>query len=227
MPNVTPNFSLNKPKVNDAEDEDLWGGQLNSNVDTYDQRLNPTGSVIAYAGTTAPNSSWLLCDGTAVSRTTYAELFALVSTSFGAGDTTTTFNVPDLRGRAAIGLDNLGGVSADRITDTNADSLNNTGGGDEDFTASGSVGTSGSTALSESQMPSHKHNTVIVNTDLRTFGTGASVAGGNLINTATDLGNLTDSTGGGSGHTHTGGAFSGTPSIATQPWIGLGAIIKT
>lgn len=58
----------------------------------------PTGSIIMYGGLTAP-PGWLLCDGTAVSRTTYATLFALVGTRFGAGNGTTTFNVPNLQQR--------------------------------------------------------------------------------------------------------------------------------
>lgn len=70
-----------------------------------DSRLNgvgPIGSIVAYGGTSAP-TNWLICDGTAVSRTTYASLFAIVSTVFGVGDGATTFNLPDLRGRFPIG----------------------------------------------------------------------------------------------------------------------------
>lgn len=63
----------------------------------------PTGSVIPYAGESAPDG-WLLCDGAAVSRTTYAALFAVIGTTFGSGDGSTTFNLPDLRGRVAVGV---------------------------------------------------------------------------------------------------------------------------
>lgn len=62
----------------------------------------PAGSLTAYAGSSAP-TGWLLCDGAAVSRTTYADLFAAIGTTFGTGDGSTTFNLPDLRGRAPIG----------------------------------------------------------------------------------------------------------------------------
>ena len=58
---------------------------------------SPIGSIIPYGGTTAPDG-FLLCQGQAISRTTYAELFAVIGTSFGSGDGSTTFNVPDLRG---------------------------------------------------------------------------------------------------------------------------------
>jgi microcystin-dependent protein len=58
----------------------------------------PTGVILPYGGTSAP-TGWLACDGTAISRTTYASLFASIGTSFGVGDGSTTFNLPDLRGR--------------------------------------------------------------------------------------------------------------------------------
>ena len=63
----------------------------------------PTGSVIPYAGASAP-TGWLICDGSAVSRSTYAVLFAIIGTTFGSGDGSTTFNLPDLRGRGVIGV---------------------------------------------------------------------------------------------------------------------------
>jgi microcystin-dependent protein len=62
----------------------------------------PAGVVSPYAGSSAP-TGWLLCDGAAISRSTYATLFTAISTTFGAGDGSTTFNVPDMRGRMAQG----------------------------------------------------------------------------------------------------------------------------
>ena len=58
---------------------------------------NPIGSILPYGGTTAPNG-WFLCQGQALSRTEYSDLFKAIGTSFGAGDSSTTFNIPDLRG---------------------------------------------------------------------------------------------------------------------------------
>ena len=84
----------------------------------------PTGSVIPFAGKTAP-TGWLLCQGQAVSRTTYAQLFSVIGTTFGSGDGSTTFNLPDLRGRVAVGVDsdaNLGtraGTKGAAIQDSN------------------------------------------------------------------------------------------------------------
>lgn len=62
----------------------------------------PVGSGMIYYGTTAP-SGYLLCDGSAVSRTTYAALFAIISTIYGSGDGSTTFNLPDRRQRFGLG----------------------------------------------------------------------------------------------------------------------------
>jgi microcystin-dependent protein len=68
----------------------------------------PTGAVQTYAAATAP-TGWLICDGSAVSRATYADLFGVISTTFGSGDGSTTFNVPDLRGRVPVGYAPSGG----------------------------------------------------------------------------------------------------------------------
>lgn len=75
----------------------------------------PAGTVNPYAGSTAP-TGWLLCAGQAVSRTTYADLFSVVSTTYGSGDGSTTFNLPDLRGRVIAGEDDMGGTAANRLT---------------------------------------------------------------------------------------------------------------
>lgn len=64
--------------------------------------LVPTGGIIPYGGSSAP-ANYLLCDGSAVSRSTYATLFGVISTSYGVGDGSTTFNLPDLRGRVPVG----------------------------------------------------------------------------------------------------------------------------
>jgi len=92
----------------------------------------PLGGGLPYFGTTAPNSAFVFPFGQAVSRTTYANLFTLFGTTFGTGDGSTTFNIPDLRGRTIAGLDNMGGSAASRLTSTyfgaNASTLGATGG---------------------------------------------------------------------------------------------------
>lgn len=78
----------------------------------------PVGSLLAFAGSTSP-SGYLLCDGSAISRTEYSSLFTVVGTTYGIGDNATTFNLPDLRGRVAVGRDNMGGTPANRMIGTN------------------------------------------------------------------------------------------------------------
>lgn len=79
------------------------------------QGVIPIGVILDYGGSTIP-SLWILCYGQAVSRTTYALLYAIIGNTFGSGDGLTTFNLPDLRGRAIFGRDDMGGVAASRLT---------------------------------------------------------------------------------------------------------------
>ncbi|MEI2387473.1 phage tail protein [Breoghania sp. JC706] len=74
----------------------------------------PVGSIMAFAADTPP-SGWLECNGAAIGRTTYAALFASIGTTFGDGDGSTTFNLPDLRGEFVRGWDHGRGVDADRV----------------------------------------------------------------------------------------------------------------
>jgi microcystin-dependent protein len=80
----------------------------------------PIGTMIDYAGAAEPavvqGVTWVFPYGQAVSRTTYATLFARLGTAYGVGNGTTTFNLPDYRGRVGAGQDDMGGVSADRLT---------------------------------------------------------------------------------------------------------------
>ena len=78
----------------------------------------PIGSIIPYGSTTVP-VNWLVCDGSAVSRTTYAELFAIIGTNYGAGDGSTTFNLPNYKGRVPVGYDS---------SDTDFNTIGETGG---------------------------------------------------------------------------------------------------
>lgn len=83
-------MSVNKVNQSTGALSPIAGGTLYADA--------PVGSIQAYGGATAP-FGWLLCQGQAISRATYAELFGVIGTSFGAGDGSTTFNVPDLRDR--------------------------------------------------------------------------------------------------------------------------------
>jgi microcystin-dependent protein len=104
----------------------------------------PIGGLLPYVGASAPNSSFALPFGQAISRTTYAALFALVGTTFGGGDGSTTFNIPDLRGRAVFGLDNMGGSAAGRVS---------AGGLNFDGTILGAAGGAQNHTLTQAELP--------------------------------------------------------------------------
>jgi len=75
----------------------------------------PAGVIMAWATNTAP-ANWLICDGSAVNRKTYASLFAAIGTNFGVGDGSTTFNIPDLRGRVPVGKNSAITIGTATIT---------------------------------------------------------------------------------------------------------------
>lgn len=103
--------------------------------DALTSRGSPVGVVNPFAGTVAP-SGWLLCSGQAVSRLTYAALFAVIGTAYGTGDGSTTFNVPDARGRVLAGVDAL----------------------QTEFNALGKTGGSKTHTLLVTEIPSHAHD---------------------------------------------------------------------
>lgn len=89
--------------------ETLYGpGGTPSNPAPGGSSLLPIGIVMDWVTTSVPSADWLVCDGSAVSRSTYSGLFALMGTSFGIGDGSTTFNLPDLRGQFVAGYSGAG-----------------------------------------------------------------------------------------------------------------------
>lgn len=126
--------------------------------------FNPTRGVIAGTivpyGSTAVPTDYLLCDGTAVSRTTYSDLFAVISTSFGSGDGSTTFNVPDMRGKFILGQATAGTGSTFAGTGGNIDHVHSV---DPPITtSSGPSATSAATAITGSvASAAHTHTTNI------------------------------------------------------------------
>lgn len=125
-----------------ATDEFLLEGHFDS------QWGVPIGAMLPYAGTATPFTNYAFCYGQAVSRTTYATLFARLGTEYGSGDGSTTFNLPDLRGRAPFGRDDMGGSAASRITSA----VSGVDGADL-----GAAGGAQSVTLDATMIPSHTH----------------------------------------------------------------------
>lgn len=175
--------------------------RVNVLIRDYNTALGlPAGVILPFAGAAAP-AGFLLCYGQAVSRATYADLFSAIGTSYGAGDGSTTFNVPDLRGRVAAGKDDMGGSAANRLTG---------GGSGIAGTTLGAAGGAETHTLTTAQMPSHNH----------TYPYGSGVAGsptnqavyGNTTNLAAQP---VSNVGGGGAHNN------------TQPTLVLNHIIST
>lgn len=125
---------------------------LSSILDFIGRSLNPIGSIQMYGGTTAP-SRWLICDGSAVSRTTYSRLFSAIGTAFGSGDGSTTFNLPDLRGRTPLGA---GSIAASTMTDENGRTLSITAG--QINKSLGEMGGESYHTQNTAEMARHHHN---------------------------------------------------------------------
>ena len=171
----------------------------------------PAGMMFPYAGSSVP-TGYLFCHGQAISRTTYADLFTAIGTTYGTGDGSSTFNLPDLRGRVIAGQDDMGGSSANRLTDQsgglNGDTLGATGGAETHD-------------LQLTEIPGHNHASGTLSTGLTvavtTGGTVSSLGtstSGNLTQIQPVSGN-TASAGGGNAHNN------------VQPTIILNYVIKT
>jgi microcystin-dependent protein len=193
--------------------------------DLFANRVNgigstPVGASMAYGGTSAP-TGWIFGYGQAISRTTYAALFAVYGTTYGAGDGSTTFNVQDFRGRVIAGDDDMGGSSANRLTNAddglNGDTLGATGGGETQVLAQGNLPNVNLTTTIAAGAGSHRHSAPIGASFLLFVGASGSsgVSGGvnEAANGFTEFETLPQM----SGTTPTGG--SGTAFGIVQPTI--------
>jgi microcystin-dependent protein len=177
------------------------GGTMKSvPASDFKEYIMPTGAVLPYAGSSAP-TGFLLCYGQAISRSTYADLFSAISTTYGTGDGSSTFNLPDLRGRVAAGQDDMGGSSANRLTDQtgglNGDTLGDTGGSETH-------------TLTTAQMPAHTHT---VAAQQQVSGDSTNRGGSGQLGAAATI--TSSSTGGDGAHNN------------VQPTIILNYIIRT
>ena len=167
-----------------------------------------TGIVVPWGSASIP-SGFLECNGQAVSRSTYAALFAVVGTTYGVGNGTTTFNVPDLTDRTVVNK-------------SNTKSLAQTGGANTVTPTGNIAGSTGSTTLSSAQIPSHSHNVLLG---------GANFPENDSVFRRGYSGGMTSTTGNagsGQSHDHTLSAnFSGSANSVLQPYLVLIYIIKT
>jgi microcystin-dependent protein len=167
-----------------GDPEDLTGAQAASIIGVTNGII-PVGAVLDYGGTSLP-SGYLWPAGQNVSRTTYAALFTAYGTTYGAGDGSTTFGLPDLRGRVVAGKDDMNGSSANRLTSPiNGDTL-------------GASGGSESHTLTTAELASHSHDygsTLLVNTSNTLVGTGGTAA---FYSASTDT--ATNTAGSGTAH---------------------------
>jgi microcystin-dependent protein len=180
-----------------------------------------TGEIKAFAGATVPKG-YLLCFGQAISRTAYAGLFAVLGTTYGAGDGSTTFNLPDLRSVVVGGLGNMGGTERGLLNSQIASTLGATGGAQqESASVSGSASVSVSVAVSGSLSGSAAGYLGGAQWDADGQRPGGTMAGPDDVYQVTVSGTLG---GGGSGS----GSISGSTATVTnvQPTIILNQMIR-
>lgn len=127
----TPDLDMDDTSANTVQ---------NSVIKRYVDNIIPKGVISVFAGSVAPNG-WLICDGSAISRSTYSDLFNVIGTTYGTGNGDTTFNLPDLKGKIPVGYD----IS------------------DSDFNAIGKTGGEKTHTLTINEIPSHSHTFTGVN----------------------------------------------------------------
>jgi len=173
-----------------------------------------TGLIVPWSVASLP-TGFLECDGAAVSRTTYSTLFGVTGTTYGVGDGSSTFNLPDLADKVVLGRSPTKALAAT--------------GGANTFTSTATIsGTVGNTTLATPTIPSHSHpspgNCAV------TYGRNGSGGMASMAITGSPANPVTGAAAGGGGaHTHpgTGLTFSGAASSILQPYLTIKYVIKT
>lgn len=178
-----------------SEVDDLLAA-LQSQIDNLVSQAEPIGTIKIWPKNGSWPTGWLECNNASLSRTTYADLFALIGTTFGSSSGT-TFNLPDLRGMVPVGRTPFGGM----------------------FNSVGETGGSQTITLTSSQMPSHNHSYKAPDDVYRSdiaYGTSPGTGTGIVRNLggATTLTQFIQNTGGGAAHNN------------VQPYLTLTFIIK-
>jgi microcystin-dependent protein len=205
-------------------DSDAVAGVLNQNdyllKSDFEVIGTPIGGITQYAGSTSPSANWSICDGTAVSRSVYATLFARIGTTYGVGDNSTTFNLPNLKGRVPVGLDS---------TQTEFDALGETGGANTVTLTSAQSGVPAHSHANTLTDPTHSH---IAQSFLNDTGSGANalqranVASGDISFNSAGL-TTSESTGVTITNVNNTAANAASAHNNLQPYIVLNYIIKT
>ncbi len=170
----------------------------------------PTATIVPWSNSSVP-SGFLECNGAAVSRSTYSALFAIVGTTYGAGDGASTFNVPDLQDNVAIGK-------------SNNKSIGSTGGANTVASAGNVGGNTANRSLSTPQLASHSHG--------KAYGISPGLVKSQFNNLSffkrSGQPRSSGSKGSGGGHSHNLSAnFSGSATSVVQPYLTIMYIIKT
>lgn len=178
MASITYNTKVALNENQSIADENKVKADDMNEIKSVVNNNTPVGTILIYSGSSAP-TGWLICDGSAISRTDYADLFDVIGTTYGNGDGSTTFNIPNLKGKIPVGCNS---------NDTSFDTIGETG-GEKTHT------------LTVNEMPSHKHNgmewlgnsqyNMSLNTGSLTTGYKINWAGGsdnNKIQTASEGG---------------------------------------
>jgi microcystin-dependent protein len=171
--NTIASYSAQTPQVGDVVlCAQIPSGQNSSSIAVLGpigvpSALIPSGCIMQYAGSSAP-SGWLVCDGSAVSRTTCANLFAVIGTTYGNGNGTTTFNLPNFSGAVALG------VGSNTEHGSTSHTLGQTGGEETHI-------------LSTSELAAHTHTITHTHSDINTVPSsaalGSAVAAGSTPST--------------------------------------------